>query len=139
MNSFVRNRLSVLLTGFSLILSTGCLGSDTDLAEEYNLDATADQRTPAKTVASIIDTFLADLTNRENSDPASSVAMLNENLEGFEASQFGDQAAEFEKIKAAATEMQALADKGATRAEFREKASALETEALKLAGSASPE
>jgi len=66
------------------------------------------------------------------------IAETVENIEGLEASVFGEKAAEFEKIKTGLAELQKQAEANASRAQLQELSSTLKEQGENLAGDAAP-
>ncbi len=132
----MHRRNGILLAIIGLGFAVGC-GESTDFNAEYKLDETQANRGPGKTVASLLSDLDAQLRGRE-ANAKLVVQETVENLGSFEASAFGDKAAEFEKIKTGLAELQKQAEANASRAQLQELSSTLKEQGENLAVDEAP-
>ena len=136
MEQYVRYPTFCLFALAASLLTMGC-GESTDFDAAYDLEATNSSRGPGKTVADLLTQLDQQLRGREV-DAKAIVAETVENIEGFEASAFGDKAADFEKIKTGLADLKKQADANASRAQLQELSSTLKEQGEQLAGDPAP-
>ena len=115
----------------------GCSGSSVDLDEAYGLNDPANQTSAATNVAQIVNDMEKSLRGREV-PPTVAIDGAAENLETYQVDQFGDHAAEFEKIAAGIKELKQMADAGKPKTELLEKAGNLKDLSEQLIASSAP-
>ncbi len=112
------------------LMILGC-GDSTDFDAAYQLEATNDNRGPAKTVSNLLNNLDTQLRSRE-ADPKLVIAETNENIESLDADAFGEKSADFQKIKDGVAELQKQVEANASRAQLQELSSNLKEQGERL-------
>lgn len=129
--------VTLLALSVAAFAAAGCGGSSVDLDKEYGLAESANERGPWKTIASLLGDLEGELRQRDVA-PVDAVAMAKENVESYQPEQFGDKAAEFEKIVTGLIELEGMVKSNAPKQQLMEKANALKSQADQYAAAAAP-